>query len=557
MRQVSECGNYLALFLPQVYTLKIHNVDSKLLEHAYDIGASIKQHLLVNNLPYPIKVGKIRWEPVEEGQRSTKIAVSVDNYSLVIIYDIRNVQDGNEVEDEEDPMIIQQDSSDGIEDFFWVPAVSKLYEDQEPGAYINSRQLLIYTKKYLQVKLYSLDCTHIVWKLSKPVSRQPLINPSDRRLWSLVLESRSPKANDLNPIVYHFYNDGSISNLLYRFKLPNILLSDSIELDWSQSGKWLIYFNYVDTLFGFNLQVFNALGVNQRQEFNQSDIIPMGDPIIDVNWLIDGFEEDHSPIEIGNLKYHLTSIAIDDIADYIIVASVNEVSELELITTSVKDFRIINKALFEDFSKLVFWRQAFDGDNIYYTKTRSDIRGSPLTIKDLFVVKQPKIKLLVVQFEEAVLISEILVKNDAYNKLISYNPIQFIMTDKIVSIETPLDMELFVLTSSHIFSYNLNQISVIYQNFPSINQSEFKYKDDTLKLILFPDSDVDDWLVQEIDQKHEFSPEKNVSSSSNFVTPPKTDILKLFNRFHDNRTLATSFTEENTDTFVNKRMRRN
>lgn len=565
MRHVSECGKYMAIYLPDLNTLKIFLIDSKLLIHAYDVGDTIKQHLILPSSPLEIRVGKILWEHVIGNNDSTKLGVMVENFAMVIVYSLPTSPLESFSNLDPEPMIIQQDHADGIEDFFWIPAMENFYDHQEPGAYINSRQLLVYTKRYLQVRLYSLDCTHILWKLSKPVSKRPLINPQDRRLWSLVLESRSPTARDLNPLVYHFYNDGSTSNLLYRFSLPNILLSDGFELEWSQSGKWLIYFNCVDTLFGFTLQVFNVLGVNQRHEFNQQHIIPMGDPIININWLTDGFENDTSPITVGNLKYHLTSLSIDEITDYILVASTNDsYSQLELITTSIKDFRIINKETLEDFSGLVFYRQAFDGDNIYYTRTRSDIRNNSFDLKNMFVINQPNIKLLIIQFEESMLVNEILVNDESINKLVTYKPIQFILTDKIISIDRFNETDLLVLTSTHIFHYTLNQITVIYQNFPFISHSEFKFND-MVKLIIFPDNDDDDWVVKQIDRQEDNGVSSGTTTgptvkpiiSNNLISSPmKTEVLKLISRINQPRNLTASFTEENTDTFVNKRIRR-
>ncbi|EGV64011.1 hypothetical protein CANTEDRAFT_93515 [Yamadazyma tenuis ATCC 10573] len=411
----------------------------------------IRSKRLLNSydrLPADIKIGRIRWEHTLDGV-STKVAVSVENYSIVAIYDIFTYSD---------PIIIQQEASEGIQDFYWIPPVAEQQQEEE-GSYTNSKQLIVYTKNHLQVKLYSLDCVQIVWKLTKPVSKTPIFNPQTPNMWSLVLESRSAEVNDQNPIVYHFYNEGSVSKLLYRFKLPNPLLSDDFDLHWSYSGKWLIYLNSADSLFGFNLQVFNSLGVNKRK-FNLSEFIPTGDPIINLNWLNDGLGGDDSPVKFGATEYFVTNISIDSITDYIMVLT-SDSEEIEIITISVKDFRVVSREKVRNFVGAQIWRESYDGANIHYVQSKLDVRKE-MKIKRVFSFKKKDVKYLVVQFPDSILVNEIIINDETLNSSIVFKPIHYIVTDKIITVKLLMD-ELVVSTPSHVFAFDFKALRILHE----------------------------------------------------------------------------------------------
>ena len=180
------------------------------------------------------------------------------------------------------------------------------------------------------------------------------------------------------------------------------------------------------------------------------------------------------------------------------------------------------------------------------------MKSHSLDIKRLLVINQGATNLVVVQFEDSILINEFSVHDDSVNKLITYKPIQFILTDKITNVHVLDGASLLVTTSTHIFSYNLDQISLLYQNFPSISHSELKLQ----KLVILPDFESENWVVKQVNQKLSASPVKNIPYKITNLgsSPLKTEILRLISK---PRTLATSFTEENTDTFMNKRIRRN
>ena len=115
----------------------------------------------------------------------------------------------------------------------------------------NCKQLVVFTKHRLQVKLFSLDCTHMLWKIDRPISDEILVRPGlNNTIWSLVVNSGLPVSSDAAPVIYHFYNEGSISSLLYKFKFSTN--ASHTLVNWSGSGKWLCNLNSIDCLFGFD-----------------------------------------------------------------------------------------------------------------------------------------------------------------------------------------------------------------------------------------------------------------------------------------------------------------
>lgn len=424
-------------------------METKKLVNAYDIADNVRVHTALSRLPYDVIIDKIRWEHVLQ-DTSTKVALLIINYGIVAIYDIFN---------ESDPVIIQQDTTEGLEDFYWIRPVKEQLTRTE-GSYNNSIQLLVYTKNNLIVKLYSLDCSQVVWKFYKPISTEPLFNSDNSNLWLLVLHSRSAAISDQDPVIYHFYNDGSVSKLLYRFKLSSGLF-DQFELSWSMSGKWLIYFNLVDPLFGFVVLVFNCLGVNQRK-FNLSDLIPTGDPIVNIKWMPDGIEGDVSPMRFGASNYMYTTISIDDINDYILVVS-GESRDIEVLTISIKDFRIINRCNIRQLTGARIWREDYDGDTIGYIGSRAGGDLGNFTIKKVLTLRRNGSMYLVVQLLDAVLVNEIILNDETSNSLVLFKPVHFITTEKVTEVSLFGD-SLIIETLTHILVFDFSSVTVLYQD---------------------------------------------------------------------------------------------
>lgn len=432
--RAANCGfvwTYLA-----VDTLRVEEVVLKREIMAVDVREDVRRHLGARKLGVFI-VDKIEWEPVDKD--TTKLAVQVTSHGMVLVYELYK---------DTTPIIIQQDVTEGIELFFWVPLVAV---ETSEGSYKNCKQLIIYTKNHLQVKLYSLDFVNILWKLTKPISQSPILNPQNHHLWSLVLASRSADVSDQTPVVYHFYNQGPMSNLLYRFKLPMPVLTEDYSMFWTQSGKWLVYFNWIDLLFGFKLQVYNSLGVNQNL-FNL-EFIPTGDPIIDINWMTRGFESH----EFACINYWITDLWVDELSEYLFVVLLMD-DLIQVVTVSIKDFRVISKETI-DVDTATFWSQHFDGKLLKYVRGKRS--RDELSIKKVFTKTQAGKFKLIVQFEASLVVCDILFNDENSTKLILFKPVDYIITDRVDGIEYTTDI--VVTTATHIFTYDFSTISVIHQ----------------------------------------------------------------------------------------------
>lgn len=346
----------------------------------------------------------------------------------IFIYDIRQ-------DEEVEPITIVLDTL--VEDFYWIYPIDTKDTDYEEGAYVNSKQLIVFTKSYLEVKLYSLDCTHTLWTLAKPISTSPIYNP-EKNIWSLALHSKSFKSNDTCPIVYHFCNTGSTSNLLYRFKLPCPYLSD-FELNWC--NNLLYYFNCNDSLYGFSLKIFNSLAVN-RKEFNKQTI-PTADPLIQ--------------LKTGeNIQYFIATVD-----SQIVVINVTNVVEFIVI----KDYKVKTERV-TSFSNV--WRQKFDGEKLGYVK------GGQCSISPISKVVTDR-KILLLQTENTLMIFE------------NLKPLHFIYTQKIHKIS--IFKHIYVTTDTHSF--------VVDHDILVLEKGSFIQQDNETKLLV----ENGDWNVKPIKSK--------------------------------------------------------
>lgn len=472
----SQCGNFIAVVVPKSSILDIYRVSSKVnrLHRTYDLGQLVRKHIskyiedFAGVIGMLLDISIIRWESLLIGLSSSKFGIVLEKLSMLLIFDIR---------ENSDPIVIHQTNNEGIDDFQWIPPTEKDIENKEdePGAYTNSKQLLIFTKHKLQVKLFSLDCTHMLWKIDKPISNEILVRPGLKNtIWSLVVNSVLPITSDAAPVIYHFYNEGSVSNLLYKFKFSANSLHTMV--NWSDSGKWLCNLNTIDSLFGFDLQIYNSLGV-YRNPFNQVSELPVGDAIINLNYLNKGIidhPQENSLISFGSLDYLSQWIQIaPNNAEYLLIASTKHTDDsckVELILVSIKSFGIINRSLIPDTPIYNVWKQFRDPSTrtIRYRRTLNTalILKSNCRLKTFLVVNTKTANWACLQVEDVILLYKIFVedgssvdRNASYNLEAAINVTSKVLSLKLFKTEGE-DVKFLITTEDHIATYEFSKQSL-------------------------------------------------------------------------------------------------
>ncbi|CAH6721679.1 hypothetical protein CLIB1444_06S07646 [[Candida] jaroonii] len=437
----SPCGVYTATITGN--TVTVHSDHSK----TYRLPSS--------------PTGGIKWEHVVSGD-STKFAVVVE--SMVAVIDLRY----------DEPMIIYEE--EGVEEIEWIrpvgggggsttggsdsPEISagatSPIETNE-GAYVNSKQLLVYTTNYLQAKLYSLDCTHTLWCIDKPITRMPIYRP-DERFWTVVSSWRPPGTDDLFPLVHQMYNDGSQSFIFHQTTLPDPLLSTNFVLEWARSGKCMVYFNGTDILGGFKLRVVPVLGVGgsstetrgigagarigsggtdtSSDSTNGANGIPQSKPILSLTYLNEA--SDDSPTT-RNSSYYMTTM-LHRGQDLVSVVSAGYDHDLEIIVVSVDLLRITRTVTIKSWEGRS-WYQQFDGYTTTYVQGTKppvwDIK-SVVTLDEYLVVQNEK-SVAVIRYVDG-----------------TFVPIDVIHTDKIVDMVVGDDI--VVVTDTHRLVYDFESI---------------------------------------------------------------------------------------------------
>lgn len=252
---LSPCGAYVA----QIRDLQcsIYRVVPEIAVRTVDLLATLFDH---KNLPYsPVKTKTtaVEWEVPIENEECSKLAIAVECsiFRGVIIITISK----------DEPMIIEQEAP--VDLIQWIPGFTK-----SEGAYLNSVQLAIRCDFGLQTKVYSLDCSHVLFTIPKPIS-QVVIRPGNSRFWTVLLlpyfEKNLIKRSVLadltastTPVISHFYNaSGSTSTLLASMKL-DFTPSLSAQFQWDPTGSWFAIFDPAFALSGYCLRVYNALGLH-------------------------------------------------------------------------------------------------------------------------------------------------------------------------------------------------------------------------------------------------------------------------------------------------------
>ncbi|KGU37329.1 hypothetical protein MGK_00099 [Candida albicans P57055] len=332
---VSLCHKYIARLKHEENNLEILNLQTPTVCRSYNLQTLVRQ-FSQSNYTGPCVVSQLQWEHILPDSVSTKLAVVVDNLHIAMIIDFRK--------EDTEPIFIKQPKNEGIESIEWIPPPSF---EKDLGAYTNSRQLLIFSKHDLAVRVFSLDCTHVLFTIYKPISSL-LIRPShDNRFWSILantLEYNKP------PVLYHFYNEGSVSLLIKSIKLPNTLTTEP-KLSWSDKGTWLQIFNDHETIFGYNLLVYDLLGrVSERRRI---------DPLVDVDILDNGYNmgsDDH--LHFSSNEFQSSWVTLSSDREYIVVSDLQG-HQLQIQIIEIRLLRVI-KAIELDLKDKQGWKQSWD-----------------------------------------------------------------------------------------------------------------------------------------------------------------------------------------------------
>lgn len=255
---VSGCGTYIALETGT--DLQVHTLLPPSLYHSYSLDRCFSVHR--QNCNYspqksPVTLHRLEWETPTEDKCGKLAAFASDGtLSLVLIFDVS----------EKWPLVIEVDH-DGVSALQWISGTAK------EGTYTNCSQLAVFMNFGTQLRVYSLDCTLMLFTVPKPVFDSIILRPGDSNIWSVVAEpyyeknlaARSILTDPTRrlPTLLHFHNSGSTSNLLASLTL-DFMPSASSKFTWSPSGKWLLYFDDLDSLFGYSLKIFNLLGIHSR-----------------------------------------------------------------------------------------------------------------------------------------------------------------------------------------------------------------------------------------------------------------------------------------------------
>lgn len=257
--RISRCHNFIAytIYSHENGVLHLHlcvdlTISNLTIKRANILDDILQQAGVVPAKPMErdLKV-HIQWERVSFLAVSTKVALVIPALDMVVIYDIRR-------DSPVGPMIISQSPAEGIHRVQWIPppneqtAVSDVVGE---GAYVNSKQLLIFTKNELSVKLFSLDGEHVLLHIYKPQCGRAFFRAPDYRIWLVI--SRTMEYNS-HPVIYHFLNTGSLSVLILHQRLQFLLLLTQPQVAWSPEGVWFSVFCDSDNVAGYRLQMEGA-----------------------------------------------------------------------------------------------------------------------------------------------------------------------------------------------------------------------------------------------------------------------------------------------------------
>ncbi|KAK6201363.1 uncharacterized protein RJT21DRAFT_34742 [Scheffersomyces amazonensis] len=530
---VSPCGKFVGIVSIARSTVEIYAVESSSVYRSYDLNDSLRD-VYGNGVEQmgnvkSLVLTQFTWEPVSVGLQSSKFGVVVDNYAVLLMFDIRD--------DHNKPIIIQQSMVEGIDRFQWIPeAIGDDEKQSGGGGYVNCKQVVVFTKFNLHMKLYSLDCTHILVTILKPLTNEILIRPNKgNKYWSIVA---SPVEYNAHCSIYHFYNKGSISSLFQIQKLPFSIIT-ACSIHWSSSGSWLSFFDESSKLYGFEMNVVPFLSTQLGGE-TTTTTTTNAEPILTIKHLSDELSTSSGKVELANTNYVdswiNTKSSTNDNNECILVASISDRYEFELLVYSISTLRLVRKTGFNQEVYGTGWVQTADSNAIKYRQS-TNITLADTTIKKI----HSEHSTVILQVSNTVIILQLIDGPELkYITSIQYN-------SDIVSVSFVNSNSFVVVTDTHIIDYDLttNKLSIPYSGTTSTLKDATAGEE---RLIILQDNK---WQVINKGTKSEsetdFKPQVFPRLKRN--RPDTTNRLTL---------LSNSFTaDEITDTFdVRKRPKR-
>lgn len=459
----SLCGKYVASRRVEGIEIDVFEVegDTTELYATYDIRKFIRAHILREHIYSGEYEGigrgievKLVWEEILPGTRSTKFAVVLKKLNMIVVIDIR---------DRMEPAVIEQKKADGIESIVWIPPVIGDI-GQHDGAYVNSIQLLIFTKFKLQAKLFSLDCTQILWTLDKPSYDSILLRPNlNNRFWSISLSASFAPNQEMLTILHHMYNSGSESFPIAALRLGGNSDVEK-EMKWSKSGKWICNLNDNKYLFGFTLQIYNLLGVFFKSL--EQEEMPRAQPITEINYLTDGIIErlqKDSTIDFGCTNYEWDWL-FNEGKEGVLVAGLNHGTgflSLELLFVSIKLLGIIDRTTINISETAYSWDLTISSTAKRYKKVESGriFPKDECRIKDLKIFNCFSSSIIFIQIEDIIFILRIEYSNveTVSYKLITPIRISSKLISKFFVGEKYEDSLLILVLDDHILTYSFDK----------------------------------------------------------------------------------------------------
>lgn len=224
-------------------------------------GIFFKHRKLTSRAGYKPKISTsiIQWEYLNS-VKSSKVAICASDgiLHLVLIFSL----------DGEHPVVIEADFY-GVERLQWLSLYPEVI-----SAYSNCTFLAVFTKFGLELRVYSLTHTHMLFSVPKPLINEMFIRPGDSGVFSVITSPYQEKnalqkdilddPTALWPSLLQFYSrDGLPCSLLASLKL-DFDPSPQAQFSWSLSGKWLMYFDTYHSLNAPKLSVFNILGIHDQ-----------------------------------------------------------------------------------------------------------------------------------------------------------------------------------------------------------------------------------------------------------------------------------------------------
>ncbi|EGW34721.1 uncharacterized protein SPAPADRAFT_47806 [Spathaspora passalidarum NRRL Y-27907] len=438
--------------------LEIQNVDKTIL-NTFNIQNIVANYLKTQTRNTFVDIKQVEWEHILPNSSSKLIAVVVDNHALVVIIDITDTVSPS--------IIIRQTKHDGIEKCQWIPPPSDIQQTNE-GAYSNSRQIAVFTKHRLSLKVYSLDCTHILFTIEKPVIDHIIIRPNkDYRFWSILGNTREYNSA---PILYHFYNQGSISVLIHKIRLSHPYITPP-HITWSESGNWISVFNDDETLFGYHLMVYSFLGITEPKRVR---------PIIDVEFSTEGFEyRDNSPAEMSPVKFTHNWLSTNE-SEYFLISRIID-ANIKVQIVAMKLLRVVKDVTLEIPQLIQGWKQ--EENRIHFGQVALPTKH---TITQVIIENY---KAFFILNSSVILYYEVVYKEDQF---------EFDLKTVITTIEPIIDVmiredKIVICTNSQVLLYDMTKSNLesIFKSFTKISRISYEKE-----LIVFYDQLVH-WQVIE------------------------------------------------------------